>query len=82
MTTVQASPVYNGMPATDLTGLSWQKSPHSGAGNCVEFARVHTGEIALRDSKHPHGPALIFSVDEVRAWLDQAKCGDLDHLSQ
>ncbi|MEU6477073.1 DUF397 domain-containing protein [Streptomyces sp. NPDC047017] len=51
---------------TDLPGVRWLRSSHStGANNCVETARPargpYTGLLAVRDSKRPAGPALLFS---------------------
>ena len=51
----------------DLTTAEWIRSSYSDAngGQCVEFSRVFTqthGTVPVRDSKHPHGPALIFPV--------------------
>lgn len=72
---------YNGMPATQLQGLVWQKSRLSNStGNCVEMARLDTGEIALRNSRHPDGPALVYTRDEVVALVQGAKDGDFDNL--
>lgn len=50
----------------DLTRAEWRKSTRSGGngGNCVEVARNLPGVVAVRDSKNPHGPALIVSKDE------------------
>ena len=41
----------------------WHKSSHSGAngGNCVEVARTLPEAVAVRDSKDPDGPKLIFT---------------------
>jgi Domain of unknown function (DUF397) len=73
--------VFNGMPATDLGDLPWQKSPTSSpAGNCVEMAALPTGEIALRNSRHPDGPALIFTNAEIRHLLLGAAAGHFDNL--
>jgi hypothetical protein len=49
------------LPA-DLGHVTWIKSSHSGptGGNCVETAAVPGGEVAVRDSKVPGGPALVF----------------------
>lgn len=49
-------------------------------GNCVEMARMDDGNIAVRDSKNPTGPALIFNTAEIDAWLDGAKKGEFDGL--
>ncbi|AGL13555.1 hypothetical protein L083_0045 [Actinoplanes sp. N902-109] len=34
--------------------------------------------IAVRDSKNPHGPALIFTTDEWDAFVGGAKDGEFD----
>ncbi|MGW1907323.1 hypothetical protein BLA24_19830 [Streptomyces cinnamoneus] len=46
----------------------WHKSSYSSGGdNCVEVAtQAHPAPIAIRDSKHPHGPLLTFSPAEFR----------------
>ncbi|MGW1836567.1 DUF397 domain-containing protein [Streptomyces sp. BBFR2] len=72
---------YNGMAATDLPGASWQKSRHSNSqGSCVEFAKLPGGEIAVRNSRFPEGPALIYTPAEVEAMLLGVKDGEFDHL--
>jgi hypothetical protein len=63
----------------DLSGARWFKSTRSGPNcdNCVEVAFV--GEaIALRDSKDPAGPALIFTQGEWDAFVGGAKDGEFD----
>ncbi|MEV6182625.1 DUF397 domain-containing protein [Streptomyces sp. NPDC052016] len=49
-------------------GLPWLRSSYStGANNCVETARPASGPwaglLAVRDSKDPAGPALLFSPE-------------------
>jgi hypothetical protein len=58
----------------------WRKSTYSGdnAGNCVEVARNLPEAVAVRDSKDPHGPALIFTPDEWRTFSAGVKAGDFD----
>nr|WP_205379521.1 DUF397 domain-containing protein [Streptomyces sp. SID7805] len=69
------------MAATDLHGASWQKSRHSNSqGSCVEFAKLPGGEIAVRNSRFPDGPALIYTPAEVAAMLAGVKDGEFDHL--
>ncbi|MDO3702812.1 DUF397 domain-containing protein [Micromonospora sp. C28SCA-DRY-2] len=48
---------------TDLTGAIWRKSSRSGdnGGACVEVATNLPGIVAVRDSKDPNGPALMFA---------------------
>lgn len=63
---------------TDLTSAVWRKSSYSGGngGNCVEVARNLPGIIAVRDSKDREGPALIFTPDEWRAFVDDIRHGE------
>jgi hypothetical protein len=57
------------------------KSTRSSAqGNCVEAAQLPDGSFAVRNSRHPDGPALIFNDAEVRAFLEGVKDGDFDDL--
>lgn len=71
----------NGMSATHLRGAAWRKSTRSGAqGNCVELAALDTGEIAVRNSRDPDGPALIYTGAEMAAFLAGARDGEFDHL--
>ncbi|MCC9311519.1 MULTISPECIES: DUF397 domain-containing protein [Kitasatospora] len=72
---------YNGMPAADLEGVVWQKSRHSNSkGNCVELAALDGGAVAMRNSRFPDGPALIYTRDEIEALLLGVKDGEFDHL--
>ena len=53
----------------DLSRAQWTKSSYSGnSGNCVEVARLSTG-VAVRDSKDPNGPVLIYTRDEWRGFV-------------
>lgn len=47
----------------DLNRADWRKSSFSGnnGGACVEVARNLPGFVAVRDSKDPDGPALVFT---------------------
>ena len=74
--------VQNGMPSVQLLGVSWRKSRRSGPqGNCVEFAELPDGaQVAVRNSRHPEGPALVYTRDEIRALILGAKADDFDHL--
>lgn len=64
---------------TDLSGAEWRKSRRSGGGNnCVEVARNLPGIVAVRDSKDPSGPALVFTPGEWRAFIGGAKDGEFD----
>lgn len=43
---------------------TWHKSSYSSdqGGNCVEIADLDANGRAVRDSKDPSGPALVFSA--------------------
>lgn len=74
--------VYNGMAATELRGVVWQKSRHSNSqGTCVEFAKLPGGNVAMRNSRHPEGPALVYTPAEIEALLLGVKDGEFDHLA-
>ncbi|MYY05727.1 MULTISPECIES: DUF397 domain-containing protein [unclassified Streptomyces] len=47
--------------ADDL-GVSWFRSSYSNdqGGACVEGGRLPNGQMAIRDSKVPHGAAVVF----------------------
>ncbi|MQY09454.1 DUF397 domain-containing protein [Actinomadura macrotermitis] len=61
--------------------LRWQKSRRSNPnGNCVEMAELPNGEIAVRNSRYPEGPILVYTRAEVEAFVGGAKDGDFDHM--
>ena len=64
----------------DLTGAVWHKSTRSGGngGDCVEVARNLPGIVAIRDTKDPGGPALIFGHTEWDAFLAGVRDGEFD----
>ena len=73
-------PVRNGVQASSLDAC-WKKSRHSNAeGNCVEVAALEGGGVALRNSRDPDGPALVYTPAEVAAFVAGAKGGEFDHL--
>jgi uncharacterized protein DUF397 len=73
--------IHNGVPATELHGAAWQKSSYSTSqGNCVEMAALPTGDVAVRNSRHPEGPALIYTRAEIEALIKGARDGDFDNL--
>jgi hypothetical protein len=60
----------------DLSRAAWRKSIHSGGnGNCVELASVSENQVAVRDSKRPEGPALVFGGTAWAAFADEIKQG-------
>nr|MDT0663688.1 DUF397 domain-containing protein [Micromonospora sp. DSM 115978] len=65
--------------ALDVKTLSWRKSSYSNGrgGMCVEAAQVGH-DIAVRDSKNPTGPVLVFTRGEWDAFLAGARDGEFD----
>ena len=63
----------------DWSTAVWRKSTRSGPNcdNCVEVAFVE-GAIAVRDSKNPAGPVLVFTPAEWDAFVAGAKDGEFD----
>ncbi len=74
-------PIYNGMPARQLGTEGWLK-PWSGGngGNCVEAMKLADGRVAMRQSNDPDGPALIYTLGEIHAFIEGAKAGQADFL--
>lgn len=61
----------------DLSHAKWRKSTKSANnGGCVEVADLGD-QVAVRDSKNPHGPALVFVDSEWDAFLSAVAKGDL-----
>ncbi|MET7473780.1 DUF397 domain-containing protein [Streptomyces sp. NPDC005648] len=82
MTTIDCHHVYNGMPATALGEQGWE-SPWSGpnGGQCVQTKQLADGRVALRQSTDPAGPALIYTPEEIAAFVAGVKRGLADHLA-
>jgi len=72
--------IRNGMAASELDGIEWRKSLSSGpqGGNCVEIAHLQDGQVAMRNSRYPTGPALLFTRAEWDAFIGGAKDGEFD----
>ncbi|MFC8708846.1 MULTISPECIES: DUF397 domain-containing protein [unclassified Streptomyces] len=70
----------NGVSAASIDA-AWVKSKKSSAnGQCVELASLPHGRVAMRNSTDPSGPALVFTREELDAFLDGAKNQEFDHL--
>ncbi|MEU9761735.1 DUF397 domain-containing protein [Streptomyces sp. NPDC047987] len=58
--------------------VDWWKSSASGAqSDCVECGVIDGGAVAVRDSKDPHGPALVFRHDTLRVMVNAVATGTL-----
>ncbi|MEV0028749.1 DUF397 domain-containing protein [Nocardia sp. NPDC050793] len=71
----------------DLSGAQWFKSSYSQGGEaCVEIAWLDVGQVGVRDSKDPNGPALVFTPEEWNAFtigvLDGEFTGPPDRVAQ
>ncbi|CRK58931.1 hypothetical protein [Alloactinosynnema sp. L-07] len=70
--------IRNGVSAALVTGARWRKGSRSGAvGNCVEVSPVGDGRTAIRDSKAPSGPTLVFHGQVIRSFATAARGGVL-----
>jgi hypothetical protein len=62
--------------AADSSNARWRKSRRSGAqANCVEVAFLDIDLVAVRDSKAPDGPVLIFASSQFDALVAAVKRG-------
>ncbi|MBP0457296.1 MULTISPECIES: DUF397 domain-containing protein [Streptomyces] len=69
----------NGTRSDLIEGVTWTKSLHSApGGNCVELAALPDGAVAVRNSRHPQGPALVYTRAEMAAFVAGAKDGEFD----
>lgn len=68
--------------ADAVTGLAWRKSRRSNpSGNCVELALLPAGTgVAVRNSRDPNGPALVYTRGEIAAFLGGVLDGEFDDL--
>ena len=73
---------HNGTSAGQPTVTQWQKSRRSNpSGNCVEVAELADGTgVAVRNSRDPEGPVLVYTRAEIEAFILGVRDGDFDHL--
>ncbi|WP_326620357.1 DUF397 domain-containing protein [Streptomyces decoyicus] len=63
----------------DLSTASWRKSSYSNGdgGDCVEVVDDLPGIVPVRDSKDPHGPAIVFPTAAWSTFVTAVKDTDL-----
>ncbi|MEV7720369.1 DUF397 domain-containing protein [Streptomyces sp. NPDC088184] len=64
------TPVARTIHNSSTLPVTWWKSSQSAAqSDCVECGVIDTESVAVRDSKVPNGPALIFGRDALSAMV-------------
>ena len=72
----------NGVAAHQLGPVAWRKSKASNpSGDCIEVAALASGAVAVRNSRDPRGPALVYTRAEIAAFIRGAKDGEFDDLT-
>ncbi len=63
----------------NIDHVTWHKSSYSNGwgGACVEIADLDNRH-AVRDSKNPHGPTLMFTATEWAAFTAGVRAGEFD----
>ncbi|MFG2145853.1 DUF397 domain-containing protein [Streptomyces sp. NPDC048696] len=65
------------IPDSSALGVAWIKSSYSGGNSdCVETARLNAALLAIRDSKRPTGPALVFGRAAIQDFVDGIRGGE------
>ncbi|MCF3146138.1 DUF397 domain-containing protein [Streptomyces platensis] len=67
------------MRTIDLSTVTWHKSSYSNqdGGACIEVSHDLPALVPVRDSKNPHGPALLFNATTWASFVTAVKGGTL-----
>lgn len=72
----------NGTPAGQLGDVEWRKARRSHGGyECIEVALLPDGSIGMRNSRDPNGAALVYTREEMSAFIAGAQAGEFDDLA-
>lgn len=65
-------------PSSSSLAVTWWKSSYSAAqSDCVECGVIDARTVAVRDSKDPHGPALLLNRTALSAMVSALAAGTL-----
>ena len=66
------------MRSVDLSIAVWRRSSYSNqdGGACLEVSDDFEGLVPVRDSKLPHGPALVFAAGGWSSFVSSVQAGD------
>ncbi|MFE9460392.1 DUF397 domain-containing protein [Streptomyces californicus] len=65
-------------PDASALPVAWWKSSRSAAqSDCVECGLLDGGAVAVRDSKNPTGPAVVFSRAALAAMVGAVSAGTI-----
>ncbi|MFE5582336.1 DUF397 domain-containing protein [Kitasatospora sp. NPDC056531] len=66
------------MTMPKISARGWYKSSYSAqATDCVETGPIAAGGMAVRDSKDPGGPVLVFPADTWSTFVSAINAGDI-----
>lgn len=65
----------NGIRAADLGTVSWRSG-----GPGIEFAVLDDGQVAVRNARDPEGPVLVYTPEEMSAFIDGVRKGEFDDM--
>lgn len=72
----------NGVPAASITEAAWVKASASGpTEDCIEVTGLTDGGVAMRNSRDPEGPALVYTRSEFDAFVLGARAGEFDAVT-
>ncbi|MGW0312347.1 DUF397 domain-containing protein [Streptomyces flavidovirens] len=62
--------------------VTWRASTYSSTngGECVEVGEGLVNTVPVRDSKNPHGPALLFEAPAFSAFVSAVKGGEFGEV--